>query len=100
MIKSEHLLCSALHVNDGQEHVHQPRNIKHGFVICGRRHHNCYALARAMGYVDIIKLPVIQGFLTSADRFLDRKAALVMALNVGQVPADFKKRELFSEDLW
>ena len=100
MTKPEYLLCAALYVQDGQEHVHQPRNIKNGFVICGRRHHNCYALARVMGYVNIITLPVIQGFLTSDDNFLDRPAALALAIKSGQVPTGFKKRELFSEDVW
>jgi hypothetical protein len=40
----EWILCAAILVEDGEEHLHQPRNIKTGFVICGRRHHNCYRI--------------------------------------------------------
>lgn len=45
-----------------------------------------------------------QGFVTSADRFLDRRAALVLALSSGQIKEEDRPvpglPELFSEDLW
>lgn len=68
----EYIMCSAIHVKDGKEHVHQPENITSGFVICGRRHHNCYTILDMMGE-SVSKLMVGregQGFLTNFDRAL------------------------------
>jgi hypothetical protein len=39
---TDFILCSAIWINDNQVHKQQPENIEIGFVICGRRHHNCY----------------------------------------------------------
>lgn len=46
--------------------------------------------------------PNMQGFLDNDGRFLDRKAALRVALAAGQVldPVDIRANQLFSEDLW
>jgi len=41
----EYILCAAIWCNDGKKHVHQPRNVPKGFVIGGRRHHNCFITA-------------------------------------------------------
>lgn len=38
----EYILCASIHFDDGKVHEHQPKNIKTGFVVCGRRHHNYY----------------------------------------------------------
>ena len=39
---AEYILCSAIWIDDGvTTYVHQPKNIKQGFVVAGRRHHNC-----------------------------------------------------------
>ena len=45
----ERILCAAIWYNDGKKHVHQPINIETGFVICGRRHHNCIGIADIFG---------------------------------------------------
>ncbi len=37
----EYILSAANYYNDGKKHEHQPNNIEIGFVVCGRRHHNC-----------------------------------------------------------
>ena len=37
----EYILSAANYYNDEIKHQHQPNNIEIGFVICGRRHHNC-----------------------------------------------------------
>jgi len=42
MIEKEFILCAAIWVNDETIHSQQPINIEIGFVICGRRHNNCY----------------------------------------------------------
>lgn len=39
-LKEEYIICSAIHFDDSKEHVHQPVNIKSGYVVCGRRHHS------------------------------------------------------------
>lgn len=46
---SEYIICSAIHFDDGKEYVHQPKNIKSGFVVTGRRHHNCYNVLSSLG---------------------------------------------------
>lgn len=105
-LKQEYILCAAIHFDDGNTYVHQPRNIETGFVVCGRRHHNCFASFSAMRSVrgttdsDIDNYPrnSEQGFLTSLDRFVGRKEAAVIAFNTGQITE--KRNILFSEDLY
>jgi len=95
--KPEYVICAAIWFNDKKEHLHQPRNIKEGFVICGRRHHNCF-ITKSLSEYSEIKGDSVQGFLTSKDIFLDRRQAAELAFKMGQI-----KREttcLFSEDLY
>lgn len=99
----EYILCSALWLNDGNIHPHQPLNIIEGYVICGRRHHNCFAtLSVTLGNGNYDKSAITQGFVTSKDRFVDRKFALKIALDYHQVDFDSltSTKELYSEDLW
>lgn len=82
----EKILCAAIYVNDGKEHIHQPKNITTGFVVAGRRHHNCYYTLSLMGE-GVSKLMVGregQGFITSANRYVDRKEAFVIAKEAEQ----------------
>lgn len=82
----EYILCAAIHFRNGVEHVHQPKNIKSGFVITGSRHHNCYItlqnVAVALGLEGMAKKAMgkmerdCQGFITNFDRFVDRKKAM------------------------
>jgi hypothetical protein len=96
----EYILCAAIWYNDGLIHQGQPKNIKTGFVIVGRRHHNCYATAKALAGIDEnIKLKILnieskmtkedynkhQGFITSLDRYVDRKEAWLIAKNNNQI---------------
>lgn len=100
MMDKEYIICSAIWYNDGQQHDGQPRNIDIGFVIAGRRHYNCYATAKALAGIDnTIKLKVEnientmsreeykkhQGFITSKDRYVDRREAYLIAKDVGQI---------------
>jgi hypothetical protein len=97
----EYLLCSAIWFDDGVEtYVHQPNNIKTGFVVCGRRHHNCFTtVAMLMGIrKERLTKEVVQGFLTNKDRFVDRYEAAKIALASGQIKEP--KELLFSEDVW
>lgn len=96
--REEYILCAALYYDDGIKRVHQPKNIDTGLVICGRRHHNCFNILFQI-FKDISKKSLVkQGFLSSKDRFLDRKTAAIVALNSKQI---YKKtKSLFSEDLY
>lgn len=95
--KPEYVICAAIHFKDGKNHQHQPKNIESGFVICGRRHHNCF-MAKSLSEYSEAKGIGVQGFLTSKDRFLDRKEAGQLAYEQKQIdrPTDC----LFSEDIY
>ena len=100
----EYIICAANHYDDGEKQIHGPRNIESGFVICGRRHHNCISIfAQMVGFpYDENGLKLMntetQGFLTSKDRFVTREYGAEIALEAGQT--DELKRRLFSEDLY
>jgi len=107
---STYIICSAIWFNDSKKHNHQPKNIKSGFVISGRRHHNCYAsfqsIGKSLGYDKtlIVKKGVsleereTQGFLTNTDLFVDRKEGGEIAYKAGQTQILLTR--LFSEDLY
>jgi len=99
----EYILCSAIHFDDGLKHTAQPKNITSGFVVAGRRHDNCYLTAAILiGKEEPLGLPnfpVINGFITNTDRFVDRYEGFKVAVLSGQVKDDGDK-VLISEDLW
>jgi len=109
----EYVICSAIWFNDGKEHVHQPKNIKTGFIISGRRHHNCYAtfhvIGLSLGLEGIAKNQIdrvdrdYQGFLTNLNRYVDRSEAYQIALKAGQLLHDMHDKSnpiLTSEDIF
>lgn len=102
--ETEYVLCAAIHFNDGKLHEHQPKNIKTGFVICGRRHHNCFASVMSLigmdGCISLKEDYQIQGFLTSSDIFLNREEAYILAKYCGQIDGDDEEKELYSEDIY
>lgn len=111
MEKQEYILCAANHYNDGLSHTHKPKNIEIGFVICGRRHHNCISIfAQMVGFPyspEGMKLhqTEIQGFLTNTDRFVTRKEAYKIAFEADQIIGPNKGYSensigLTSEDLY
>ena len=89
MDKKEYILCATNHYDDGEKQIHGPKNIESGFVICGRRHHNC---------ISIFVGEYEQGFLTNTNRFVDREEAAKIAFDYGQIKEETKR--LFSEDLY
>lgn len=100
-----YIICSALWIQDNQEHVHQPSNVSKGYVVAGRRHHNCFRTCESLAGHRTIKNRVInkeinweQGFITSDDRFVDRNEGRDIAFKAGQV--DNPDGALFSEDLY
>lgn len=103
----ERILCAAIHYKDGQWHVHQPKNITTGIVVCGRRHHNCIHNMDILMQGRCDKTLVGregQGFITSMDRFVSRAEAYKIAKAAGQLllpPKDDDEDELLiSEDLY
>lgn len=100
MKKPEFILCAAIWYKDGLKHDAQPVNIETGFVIAGRRHHNCYATVTAIAGLDeAIKLKITnientmsrqdyrehQGFITSEDRFVNRREGFKIAKANNQI---------------
>lgn len=94
--KPEYILCAAIHYTNGLKYDYQPKNIESGYVACGRRHHNIISLMGQFGR--LTKRDHIDGFLTSKDRFVDRKEAAAIAYKAGQISKP--NNCLFSEDLY
>lgn len=95
IFKQEYVLCAAIHVEDGEKHVHQPKNIESGYVVTGWRHHNCFKIINLIGSKPYNHT---QGFLTSKNRFLNRQEAGALAKQCGQL--NYHTDRLFSEDLY
>ena len=105
----ERVICSAVWYDNGKEYVHQPDNIKSGFVVAGIGHHNCLGTVSALtGFnkkkdsAEVIQaINEVQGFLTNKRRFIERQEAMNIALTVGQViksELHNPRVGLFSED--
>jgi hypothetical protein len=99
-----YIICAAIWFKDGNKYSHQPKNVDTGLVVCGRRHHNCFLTAfelnngKKIEGLDEVNERSVQGFLTSDDRFVDRKEAGHIAFNAGQTKT--LTDTLFSEDLY
>ncbi len=51
MSKIEYILCAANYYDDGIIHTFHPGNVTTGFIVCGRRHHNCIStFAQIVGF--------------------------------------------------
>lgn len=90
MIK-EFIICAANYYDDGEVRDHSPDNIGRGFITCGRRHHNCIeTFAQIVGFPYSVKALELmkterQGFLTSDNRWVDRKEAYEIAFHNNQI---------------
>lgn len=94
-MQKEFIICAAIWVNDGMVHEQQPSNVDIGFVICGRRHHNCYQTIKDLvgDYNEYYKSLNMsdddyrkhQGFITSLDRYVGRKEGWMIAKNNNQI---------------
>lgn len=102
--KQEYIICAANFYDDNVERTSRPTNIKTGFVTCGHRHHNCIGtFAEIYGFPYNEKALEIrnteeQGFMTSKNRFVDRKEAGIIAYNAKQTETLIER--LHSEDLY
>ena len=107
----EFIICAANRYDDGIERVHNPKNVRTGFVTCGRRHHNCIStFAQIVGFPyndegHRIHRTEVQGFLTNTNRFVTRKEAYKIAFDADQIKGPNKGQSsnnigLTSEDLY
>lgn len=107
---NERIICAAnwykdfpLVIDDMPKGFIRPINCDKGIVFAGHRHHNClYQMVAISGKMQHEAGEEVQGFLTSKNRFVDRKEALQIALLENQVLDlnDIRGKQLFSEDLY
>jgi hypothetical protein len=96
MEQKEYILCAAIDYN--------------GIIIAGKRHSDCYATLKLLSteFNKKIELPPRekQGFLTSQNRFVDRKEAWKIAKENNQIKYGYDASEdgedsiLISENLY
>lgn len=94
-MNKEFILCAAIWVNDKQKHEQQPDNIGIGFVVCGRMHNNCYQTIKDLKgdvntYLKSLDMSEDnyrehQGFITSLDRYVNRKEGWSIAKANNQI---------------
>jgi hypothetical protein len=106
-IEQEYILCAAIWYKDLplkkpevlENRGYRPYNVDKGIVFSGWRHPNClYQMVAIYGEPDSKVGEHIQGFLTSKNRFVDRKEGAEVAARTKQT--DTLKSILFSEDLY
>lgn len=99
-----YILCAAIWYKNEKSATHDVSNINSGIVVCGRRHHNCISIYHALtGKTTCDRETDIQGFLTSDNRFVDRKEGYQIAQAAGQLLHDMHDKTnpiLISEDLY
>jgi len=97
----EYIICAAnWYKVPTSKSEHLPKNIDYGIVVCGRRHHNIFATVAKISedFMHDTKRVCEQGFLTSKDRWVDRKEAGEIAFKAEQTTE--LRTCLFSEDLY
>lgn len=106
-LNKEFIICAAIWINDHKKHKDQPDNITEGFVLSGRRHGDCYqAITSIHGdhneYLKTNKITDFrdhQGFMTSHNRYVNRKEAWGIALDNNQVVYGLKVSDLGDESI-
>jgi len=98
--KTEYVMCAANWIDDGVDYDFKPYNINTGRVFSGHRHPQIFELTRDIYPYDKYGRLTTQGFLTTKNRFLTRKEALVLVKENGQLTKPIIGSELTSEDLW
>lgn len=95
--KPEYIICAAIWYKDNAIYEHQPKNVSVGFVATGHRHRNIIALIHQLIGQRVKAADQVQGFLTSKNRFVDRKEGGLIAFNAAQSKLTDC---LFSEDIY
>ena len=78
-----------------------PKDSKYPIIVCGKRHCNCFEVIWN-SKIEYDKQTCEQGFLTNQNQFVDRREAMHIAWDSGQIDEETYTpgKELFSEDLW
>lgn len=99
---NEYILCAAIWFDDKNDHQDASLQGKTGFVVCGRRHHNCFHTAAIFDpKMKYKKHEKEQGFITNTNRFVGRIEAAEIAYLSGQITERTTHPVgLFSEDLY
>ncbi len=103
----EYILCAAIWYKEIPIKKHfegntNPVNCKEGLVFCGHRHPHCMHTMSSVTGLRSVTVEVgeyKQGFLTSKNRFVDRKEGAIIHLNNGG-QLNYHSNQLFSEDLY
>lgn len=104
----ERIVCAAIwykelnNLSEKWNTILRPTNIETGIVICGHRHPHCMYIMMAMtGKRSVVTEcgKYVQGFLTSSNRFVDRKEAAGIFTKLGG-KLNYSQTELYSEDLY
>ena len=106
-MKGVYITCAAIWYKDLPTSSFRPKNVDKGVVVCGHRHHNCIDIVKTIGGLrSVVNGPdsvgeMIEGFLTSDNRFVDRMESMEIAQSQNQVKQLHNpKIGLFSEDLY
>lgn len=107
--EQEHILCAAIWYKDLELKKPEalgpkgfgPYNVDKGVVFSGWRHPNCiYQMVAIYGLRNATAGEYEEGFLTSKNRFVDRKEGAKIALDSGQIKKLQFGKQLYSEDLY
>ena len=104
-MNEERVLCAAIWYKEIlpiKDHPCKPRNINKGIVLCGWRHSD--VIAQMCGLKGLRTDHISdheQGFLTSKNRFVDRREAFNIASESHQIRgAMYDRNELYPEDIY
>ncbi len=102
----EKIICAAIWYQERPTQHYLPTNIDKGVVVCGLRHPHCIHTMKALSGLRTVTFASdgvgehTQGFITSKNRFIDRKEALSIARAASQIIHDNYISQLHSEDLY
>lgn len=98
----EYILCAAIWYKNLPTNRLLPTNINNGQVICGHRHPHCISIVKDLSDLRSVISEVgdyTQGFITSKNRFVDRKEGAIIFQSYGGV-LKYSSNTLYSEDLY
>lgn len=100
----EKIICAATWYKEFPKQVHGPKNIDVGVVISGKNHSQIYTALNSLTGKRECSIgedccgKFVQGFLTTENRFVDRKEAWLIAEANNQIlPEGLTRNLLYSE---
>jgi hypothetical protein len=97
----ERIICAAIWYKNLKDAIHRPVNLESGVCVSGLNHAQCIHITNSLLGTKLFEQGEhIQGFLTSLNRFVDRKEGLKIAIEQNQIIFKHGSENiLFSEDL-